>query len=255
MNTNTVLGLFCHPDDAEIMCAGTLSLLKQKGMEIHIATMTGGDKGSATLSREEIGRIRRSEGANAAAVLGGTYHCLGFEDIYLFYNADTINRTVELIREIRPSIVFTASPSDYMVDHEMTSKIVQTACFCAGIKNMEADGEPLEYIPHLFYSDAMDAKDILGIRIDPGFYVDISLVMDVKEKMLASHKSQREWLLKHHKMDEYIISMKHFGEKRGKEINTRYAEGFRQHLGHSYPQDNILKEYLGSYLRNRNETK
>jgi hypothetical protein len=45
-------------------------------------------------------------------------------------------------------------------------------------------------------------------------------------------------------MDEYILSMKRHGELRGREINARYAEGFRQHLGHSFPQDNILKDQL-----------
>jgi hypothetical protein len=34
--------------------------------------------------------------------------------------------------------------------------------------------------------------------------------------------------------------MRRFGEKRGKEINVKYAEGFRQNLGHGYPQDDIL---------------
>jgi LmbE family N-acetylglucosaminyl deacetylase len=242
----SVLGIFAHPDDAEIMCAGTMAILKKGGMEIHIATMTGGDKGSITLSREEISTIRKSEGAISASLLNGSYHCLGFQDIYLFYNSETINKTVELIRKVQPLIVFTASPSDYMVDHEMTSRIVQTACFCAGIKNMEAEGDPLDYVPYLYYADAMDAKDILGRRIEPGFYVDISGEMELKEKMLASHKSQREWLLKHHKMDEYILSMKRFGEMRGSEIKRRYAEGYRQHLGHGYPQDNILKKLLSS---------
>ena len=36
----TVLGIFAHPDDAELMCVGTLSLLKKAGWDIHIATMT-----------------------------------------------------------------------------------------------------------------------------------------------------------------------------------------------------------------------
>jgi len=70
----------------------------------------------------------------------------------------------------------------------------------------------------------------------------------MKEKMLASHESQRSWLLKHHKIDEYILAMKRFAEIRGEEISTRYAEGFRQHLGHGYPQNNILKEILGNFV-------
>jgi LmbE family N-acetylglucosaminyl deacetylase len=132
-----------------------------------------------------------------------------------------------------------------MIDHEMTAKIVQTACFSAGIKNMNITEEMLDYIPHLYYADPVEAKDIFGRSVDPWIYVDITGVMSLKEKMLACHKSQRNWLLAHHKMDEYILSMKRYGENRGREINTVYAEGFRQHLGHSFPQDNILKDKLG----------
>ena len=52
----------------------------------------------------------------------------------------------------------------------------------------------------------------------------------------------------HHKMDEYIISMKRFGEQRGQEVRVAYAEGFRQHLGHGFPKENILREILGDLV-------
>ena len=67
--------------------------------------------------------------------------------------------------------------------------------------------------------------------------------------MLASHASQREWLRQHHGMDEYILSMKRLAETRGSEIGVPFAEGFRQHLGHAYPQDNIIVQELESYAR------
>lgn len=240
-----VLAIFAHPDDAELMCAGTLSLLKKEGWGINIATMTPGDKGTAELSRKEISLIRKSEAHKAAELIDGTYHCLGFEDVYILYDRKTINQATALIRKIKPDIVFTASPDDYMIDHEMTSMIVQTACFACGIKNMEAKEEFFEPVPYLYYCDAMEGKDKLGRPLQPSIYVDITNEMPVKEKMLACHESQRNWLLEHHKMDEYILAMKRFAEKRGKEIETQYAEGFRQHLGHGYPQNNILKEILG----------
>jgi LmbE family N-acetylglucosaminyl deacetylase len=48
MNDNkTALSIIAHPDDVEFVCAGALALLKQKGWDIHIATMTPGDCGSA----------------------------------------------------------------------------------------------------------------------------------------------------------------------------------------------------------------
>jgi len=240
----TLLAIFAHPDDAEIVCAGTLLLMKKAGWKVHIATMTPGDKGTTKHTKEEIGSIRQREAAESAKLLDGSYFCLGFEDVYLLYNRESLNRTTSLIRKVKPSVVFTASPNDYMIDHEMASRIVQTACFAAGIKNMDITEEPINYIPYLFYSDPMEAKDIFGRRVNPSIYVDITSVIGMKEKMLACHKSQRDWLLAHHKMDEYILSMKRYAEVRGREIQTGYAEGLRQHLGHSFPQDNILKDQL-----------
>lgn len=243
-----VLGIFAHPDDAEFACAGTLSLLKKAGWDIHICSMTSGDKGSAELKSEEISKLRKAEASESAGLLDGSYHCLGFEDLYIFYDRDTINRTTSLIRRLQPEIVFTASPNDYMIDHEMTSRIVRTACFSTGIRNMDVDEGPLDSIPFLYYSDPFEAKDILGRSVKPSIYIDITDEMGIKEKMLACHKSQRNWLQIHHKMDEYILSMKRFAENRGREINKKYAEGFRQHLGHGYPQTNILKEHLNDMV-------
>lgn len=248
----TVLGIFAHPDDAELMCVGTLSLLKKAGWEIHIATMTPGDKGSAELTRSEISTIRKAEAAKAAALLGGTYHCLECDDVYIMYDRESINKATALIREVQPTIVITASPNCYMIDHEMTSLVVQTACFGAGIKNMEAAGEPYGMVPYLYYVDPMEGKDKFGVPVIPGFYVDITGEIGIKEETLGCHASQREWLRKHHKMDQYILAMKHFANFRGKEINTEYAEGFRQHLGHGYPQDNIIKKEIGDLVISKN---
>jgi LmbE family N-acetylglucosaminyl deacetylase len=240
------LGIFSHPDDAEMVCAGTLSLFRQAGWEVHIATMAPGDKGTAEYNREEISTIRRAEAARAALVISAEYHCLELEDVYILYDRDSINRTTALIRQIRPSVVFTASPNDYMVDHELTSMIVQTACFASGIKNMEVDTAPYEPVPYLYYCDPMEGKDIFGKTIVPSMYVDITTEIEIKEKMLARHESQRNWLLTHHKVDEYILAMKRFAAQRGRETGTQYAEGLRQHLGHGFPQDNVLLEILGN---------
>jgi LmbE family N-acetylglucosaminyl deacetylase len=245
MMDKTVLAIFAHPDDAEIMCAGTLSLLKNAGWEIHIATVGNGDKGTAEYNREDIMRIRKAEAIKSAEMIGGKYHCLEFDDIYIFYNRETINKATALIRSVRPSIVITASPVDYMFDHEITSSIVQTACFCSGMRNMEVAEAPFEPVPYLYYTDSMDAKDKLGNPVNPSIYVDITTEIQFKQDMLACHASQRNWLLEHHKMDEYILSMKRFSAMRGRDIGVGYAEGFRQHLGHGYPQENILKEALG----------
>jgi LmbE family N-acetylglucosaminyl deacetylase len=245
----TVLSLGAHPDDAEFLCAGTLALLRKKGWQIHIATMAPGDCGTVQYSREEISRIRKAEAAKSVSLLDGVYHCCECGDIFILYDRPSLLKAIDLVRKVKPTIVITTSPSDYMVDHEMASKLAQTACFACGVVNVETPGaEPFEPIPHLYYMDAVEHKDNFGAEIKAGMIVDISSVMDTKEKMLCCHESQRHWLMTHHGMDEYVNMMKKSDQKRGREIGSAFAEGFRQHLGHAYPQDNILKAELGKLV-------
>lgn len=249
VSRKTVLSLGAHPDDAEFLHGGVLSLLHKKGWKVHIATITPGDCGTVEYSREEISRIRKAEAAKSARILDGGYHCLECDDAFIMYDKPTLLKAIELVRKVRPTIVFTMSPSDYMVDHEIASKIARTACFCCGVVNIKTAGaEPFEPVPYLYYADPVEGKDILGNEIKPRIIVDITSVMDIKEKMLCCHESQRNWLLKHHGVDDYVISMKKLAEKRGRQIRCGFAEGFRQHLGHAYPQDNILKSELGNLV-------
>ncbi|MGB2866932.1 MAG: PIG-L family deacetylase [Bacteroidota bacterium] len=246
----TVLGIGAHPDDLEILCAGTLALLKRKGWTIECATMTPGDCGSTTLPREEISRIRRAEAAASANVLDATYHCMECDDIFIAYDRPTLLKVIGLIRAVKPAIVFTMSPQDYMVDHEMTSEVVRTACFSAGIANIKVDGtDPFLKIPHLFYCDPIEGKDILGTAVRPSILVDISSTMHIKETMFKCHESQQSWLKAHHEVDDYLnSSLRELSAKRGREIGVSFAEGFRQHLGHAFPHENILERELGNIV-------
>jgi len=248
----SVLSIGAHPDDAEFMCVGTLALLHERGWQVHIASMTPGDGGTVQYSREEISRIRKAEAARAAAMLDGTYHCLESSDIFIMYDRPTLLKAIELVRKVRPKIVITLSPSDYMVDHETASRLAQTACFCCGVVNVETPGaEPFEPIPHLYYADPVEGKDKLGKEVEPGIIIDIGGVMEAKERMLCCHESQRDWLFKHHGMDEYVAMMRSFASKRGRQIGRDFAEGFRQHLGHAYPHDDILRKELGELVHRR----
>ena len=245
----TVLCIEAHPDDAEFLCAGTLALLRGCGWQVHIASVTPGDCGTVQYSRKEISRIRKTEAAKAAAILDGAYHCLEADDVFIMYDRPTLLKAIAVVRQVRPTIVLTLSPSDYMVDHETASRLAQTACFGCGIVNVEVpEAEPFEPIPHLYYADAVEGKDKFGQEVRPSMVVDISTAMDAKERMLCCHESQRDWLLKHHGMDEYVAMMRKLGAQRGKAVDVPFAEGFRQHLGHAFPQDNILKKELGNLV-------
>src|SRR5262249_34702467 len=190
-----ILTALAHPDDAEFLCAGTLiRLVREHGWQVHIATMTPGDCGSAELPPQEISRIRRAEGAAAAARIGARYHCLEERDLLISYTEHALERVTRLLREVRPRVVLTHSPADYMLDHEMTSALARAAAFAAPIPNFLRDRghpPPLERVPHLYYCDPIEGKDPLGRAVVPGFGIDISGVIDAKADMLACHASQR----------------------------------------------------------------
>ena len=167
----------------------------------------------------------------------------------VLYSEPALDKVADLLCLVRADVVITHSPDDYHPDHEATSKLVRTATFAAPIPNFQfarAKHPPLDRIPHVFYCDPLEGKDIFGREIAPLFCVDISGQIDVKEKMLVSHASQRDWLMKHHGMDQYLQAMRDWGAHRGRSRGVAYAEGFRQHLGHSYPQDNLLGTLLGA---------
>ncbi len=246
------LAFMAHPDDAEFTCCGTLALLHQRGWEIHIATMTPGDCGSEQLAPEEISRIRRVEAANSAAVLGGRFHCLECRDGFIAYDRETTLKAVALVRQVRPGVVFALGPNDYLIDHEVSSAIVRNASFFAGVPNWKTDPfGPFRPVPYLYYADPVEGKDMFGRPVEPAVLVDIGSVVETKSEMLRCHASQRDWLLKQHGMDEYVEAMLALGRARGKLIGVEYAEGFRQHLGHGYPQDDLLAAELGSLVHRR----
>lgn len=250
---NAALAILAHPDDAEFLCAGTLVRLHQQhGWDIHIATMTAGDCGTAEYPPDEIARIRRAEGRAAAEAVGATYHCLEELDLRVIFGERPMEKVCRLMNAVRPRVVFTHSPEDYHLDHEQTSHIVRAATFAAPIPNyLHRPGHrephpPLDRIPHLFYCDPLEGKDQFGRPIPPAFRIDISPVIADKSRMLDRHESQRAWLRKHHGVDNLVDSMRDWSAGRGAEAGVAFAEGFRQHLGHSYPQGNVLAELLGA---------
>jgi len=239
----TVLAFMAHPDDAEFLCAGTMIRLAEAGWKVHIATAAPGDCGTATENRWDISSLRTREAAEAASRIGAAYHCLDERDGFVVYDKPSLKKTYDLFRRLAPSLVFTHAPKDYMPDHEQASLLARAASFLYAGPNVSAfpvlEGS---CIPYLYYCDPMEGVDPLGQPIEPTTWIDITGQLPKKTQMLACHASQREWLMAHHGMDEYIESMKRHVAMRGRQIGVAAAEAFVQHRGHAYPRNDILAE-------------
>jgi LmbE family N-acetylglucosaminyl deacetylase len=252
---NRIVAIEAHPDDVEFMCSGTLKLLKDKGYEIFIGALANGNCGSMVESPESITRIRRKEAIDAAEMLGAEFYPFGEQDLKVEYSNPTLMKVTEYLRAVDPLIVFTHQHEDYMIEHEIVSRLVRTACFQASVPNYFTESvlpEPRTAgIPYLYYWNPFDGKNMYGDFVEQRIHVNISDVIDFKASMLSCHKSQRDWLLEQHDMDKYIEYMKNTGLIYGKKSGFKFAEGFRQHLGNAYPSDNILKKILGDLVKEK----
>jgi LmbE family N-acetylglucosaminyl deacetylase len=241
-----------HPDDIEFLCAGTLRLLVEREWELRCVTLSGGDMGAARSTREAVREVRLGEAENAARILGGSYAWAGLNDLSIYYCPEQLAKVTDALRRFAPDLVVTHSPDCYLLDHEETSRLVRTACFVAGAPLFPGPTRATGHgVPALYYADALDGKDKFGRPVVGDFWIDVTSVFDVRQQALACHASQREWLSSHHGADDYLETNARFALEQGERCGVRYAEGFRQHLGHGYPQSNVLGEALAGFLRRK----
>ncbi len=218
-----VLAVGAHPDDVEFLCAGTLAKFAQEGHQIFIAHLCNGDMGGRDIAPEELARIRKKEAEEAGKIIGAEVLGGYFGDLALYRdNKESRDKVVDLIREVKPDIIITHSPHDYMIDHTHTSRIVCDAAFTATLPNYKTKFPAHESIFPIYFMDTM-----AGINFQPTEYVDITDTFDIKKKMLLCHKSQYKWLDSHHQTQalEMLEIMARF---RGIQCGVKYAEGFQK---------------------------
>jgi LmbE family N-acetylglucosaminyl deacetylase len=201
-----VLAIAAHPDDIEWLCGGTLALCAQRGDEVFIAIATNGNVGTGdpSISREQIAETRHKEAIASASIIGAKVIWMNFDDEWLFNNETTRTRFIDAIREARPDIMFVLSENDYHPDHRLAGTIAIDS-----------------RIPTVFLMDTVG-----GNNFEPEFYVDVTSVMDLKDKMLSSHVSQIAWTA--HVFDTaFTENMYAHARFRGYQAGCKYAEGFK----------------------------
>jgi LmbE family N-acetylglucosaminyl deacetylase len=245
-----VLAAVAHPDDIEFMMAGTLLRLKQAGAEIHMWNLANGCCGTATHEKNDIIRMRWEEAKAAAEVAGATMHPPVADDLAIFFEQSLLSHVAATIRQIKPTIVLTHSPQDYMEDHQNTCRLIVTGTFARGMKNFVTaphvatwGGDVAVYhaLPH-------GLRDGLRKLVYSGQYVDITPVLDKKRKMLAQHKSQKEWLDVSQGMDAYLKEMEFMSKQVGRMSGRfEFAEGWRRHshLGFGPEDFDPMSDLLG----------
>jgi len=185
-----VLAVMAHPDDAELLCAGTLARAKADGAAIAICVMCRGDKGvgsASTASSENLGKLRHDEAAAAANVIGATLFWFGAGDGELFDTLESRRNLTEIYRKFRPTLVIAHAAEDYHPDHRAASTIAEAATWFAASRGQVTESPSLASPPRLWFADTLNMQAAV-----PDFFINVGDQLEIKRRMLACHRTQLE---------------------------------------------------------------
>jgi LmbE family N-acetylglucosaminyl deacetylase len=253
----TAIAIFAHPDDVEFFAAGTLVLLKQAGFEIHYFNLSSGNCGSVRMDGDETGRVRLGEAKQAASILGANFHPPVCDDLEILYSVPLLRRVAGVIRRVKPSIVLTHPPQDYMEDHVNTCRLAVSAAFTHGAPNFRTEPPSRDaYADDVFVYHSMPHGlcDPLRVPVVAGSFVDTTGVHQEKRRALAAHASQKDWLDRSQGIGSYLEALDELALRVGR-LSGRFemAEGWSRHLhyGFSARNEDPLAGILGDgYLVN-----
>ncbi len=216
-----VLAVGCHPDDLEIGCGGTLAKYADRGDDVFMCHVANGDMGHKEIMPEELARIRKAEAEESGRILGARQvFCLDVGDLTVdSHNEETVKKLIEVIRHVKPDLIITHSPQDYMKDHIETGRLVFDASFSSSIPHYGKGGEHKVIAP-IYYMDTL-----AGVNFLPEHYTDVTTTIEKKLEALDRHESQVRWMKDHDGID-FIDFVRTVSKFRGLQCGADYAEGF-----------------------------
>jgi LmbE family N-acetylglucosaminyl deacetylase len=226
--TGPVLGVFAHPDDAEIAAGGTLAGWAGSGREVHLLILTNGDRGSSDPSRnrEELAATRLAETEAASTRLGlAGVRVLATHDGDLENTAAVREVVVRRIREVRAETVVSVDPTAVFFegryynhsDHRNAGWIALDSVF-------PGSGNPHFFAEQL--GEGLEVQDVfdvwLGWTNEPNHVHDITGQLRTKIDALALHPSQLEEGIRF-----FEESLEREALEAGAKIGVEHAEEFR----------------------------
>jgi len=218
-----VLAVVAHPDDAELLCAGTLARARKNGATIGVCVLCQGDKGQPATPIPNLPDVRHSEAAAAARLLGAELLTGGFPDGELADTTEARRKLITIYREYCPTLVLAHALDDYHPDHRAAGALAEAASwFCASGGYMPELAK-VETQPELWW---MDTVNMSGF--EPSFFVDITEFAELKQQMLRCHKSQlARWEDRDFSPLEEVMRVQY--SARGAQAGVAAAEAFRVH--------------------------
>lgn len=175
-----LLAIAPHPDDAELLCGGTLIRAADHGHTTGILNLTAGELGTRGTPE-----IREAEAQRAADILSlAVRRNLDLPDARIRNDEESRIRLIEALREHRPHTVILPYLEGRHPDHRIASQLAYDACYLAGLKNYPAAG-----VPHR-PSKVLYALAYREHTPKPTFVVDTSAAFERKLEAIRCYASQ-----------------------------------------------------------------
>lgn len=182
MSNLDILAVAPHPDDAELICGGSLARAARQGKRVGILDLTRGE--TASLGSPEL---RAEEAGRAARILGvSVRRSLGLPDAGITNTPETRLQLARVFRELRPRLVIAPAPAPFgrHPDHRVAAELIRDAVFVAGLRKL--DPSVPAFRPHKIVHAITYREDF----VRPTFVVDITDTFEAKLAAIAEFSSQ-----------------------------------------------------------------
>jgi bacillithiol biosynthesis deacetylase BshB1 len=174
-----VLAVGAHPDDVELGCGGALAAMARQGRKVGILHLTRGEMGTRGTAEERI-----AEAEAAARALGAVE--VGFLDCGdggLRTGTAEEDALIARLRQWAPELVLGPTPRDRHPDHGRAHRLVEAACFYAGLRNRAPEAGPAHRPAAVFSYMQHDL-------FTPSFIVDVTAGWEAKIESMRAYRSQ-----------------------------------------------------------------
>ncbi len=195
-----ILFVTAHPDDVDVMWAGTISKLRADKKEVFVVVMTNGARGSREnkISESKLAKIRikeQEEALKATGVPAENFATLNYKDGEAENNMELIGKIAYYIRKFKPDIVATQDPVTIYgtfegnfgyvnhKDHRITGlATLDTVYPFSRDLSFFPEHAKLGITPHT-------VKEVI-VMGEGNVKIDITDVIQKKKNALLAHKSQ-----------------------------------------------------------------
>jgi bacillithiol biosynthesis deacetylase BshB1 len=222
MSDLDILAVAPHPDDAELICGGTLARTARQGHRVGILDLTRGETASRGTPE-----LRAEEATRASAILGLSWReSLGLPDAGIVNTPDTRLQLARVFRRVRPRVVIAPAPAPFgrHPDHRVAAELIRDAVFMAGLTRADPASAP--WRPFKVVHAITFREDF----VRPTFVVDITDTFEAKLAAIQAFQSQFDGVTQAGEVypngEPLADIIRHHSAHYGSLIRVRYGEPF-----------------------------